>query len=265
MKKKALTLAVLALFSAIFLYAMVCSVLSQQASTDIQVVNPESGAVGSQVNVQGTIDTPSGSFLIFFGDQPVINSNASENAVNSDFPVPNLPVGKYNITLRDATSDGSATRSFTIISTGISAIPWSTLSIMGVSLSIAIINSGLNRALISRFVGWNEYRSMQKEMSEWRSQQMAAMRANDKKQLEKLKKKESQIMNMQKKMVKPQLLLFGLSFVYIFLFPILTGYFPNPVVNVPGFGIQPFFIWYLLCSFFFGTLASRIWGILPME
>ncbi len=147
----------------------------------------------------------------------------------------------------------------------ISAIPLSTLAIMGVSLAIALINSGLNRALISHFVGWNEYRSMQKEMNEWRSQQMAAARANDKKQLEKLKKKESQIMNMQKKMAKPQLLLFGLSMIYFFVFPVLTGFFPLPVVNIPGFGQQPFYIWYFLCSFFFGTLSSRIWGILPME
>ncbi len=147
----------------------------------------------------------------------------------------------------------------------VSVIPWSTFAIMGISLTIALINSGLNRALISRFVGWNEYRSMQKEMNEWRSQQMAAARANDKKQLEKLKKKESQIMNMQKKMAKPQLLLFGLSLVYFFVFPVLTGLFTAPVVSVPGFGQQPFFIWYFLCSFFFSTLSSRIWGILPME
>jgi uncharacterized membrane protein (DUF106 family) len=147
----------------------------------------------------------------------------------------------------------------------VSVIPWSTLSIMGISLSIALINSGINRALISRFVGWSEYRSMQKEMNEWRAQQMAAARANDKKQLEKLKKKESQIMNMQKKMAKPQLLLFALTFVYLFVWPVLTGYFPQNVIHFPGFATQPFYIWYLLCSFFFGTLASRIWGILPME
>jgi uncharacterized membrane protein (DUF106 family) len=147
----------------------------------------------------------------------------------------------------------------------VSIIPWSTFAIMGISFTIALVNSGLNRALISHFVGWNEYRSMQKEMNEWRAQQMAAARANDKKQLEKLKKKESQIMNMQKKMAKPQILLFALTFIYIFVWPLLTGYFPNTVVNVPGFGYQPFFIWYLLCSFFFGTLSSRVWGILPME
>jgi len=147
----------------------------------------------------------------------------------------------------------------------ITVIPWSTISIMGISFTIAFVNSGLNRLLISRFVGWEQYRSMQKEMAEFRSQQMAAMRANDKKQIEKLKKKESQIMNMQKKMAKPQLILFALTFVYFFLLPVLTSLFLKPVVYVPGFGEQPLYIWYLLCSFFFGTLASRVLGILPME
>ena len=147
----------------------------------------------------------------------------------------------------------------------ISTIPWSTLSIMGVSFSIALLNSVANRLLITRFVGWEQYRTMQKEMSEWRSQQMAAMRANDKKQLEKLKKKESQVMGMQKKMAKPQLILFALTFVYFFIWPVLTGFYPNPVAYVPGFGAVPFFIWYLMCSLFFGTISGRIVGIMPME
>lgn len=147
----------------------------------------------------------------------------------------------------------------------ISAIPWSTLSIMGLSFTIAFINSGLNRLLVSHFIGWDQYQTMQKELREFNSQRMAAIRANDKKQVEKLKKKESQIMNMQKKMVKPQMIQFALTFVYLFIWPALTGFYPQPVVHVPGFGLQPFFIWYFICSFFFGTLSSRLLGILPME
>lgn len=147
----------------------------------------------------------------------------------------------------------------------ISMIPWSTVTIMGISFTISLINSSLNRILIGRFVGWEKYKLNQREMAEWRSQQMAAARANDKKQLEKLKKKESQIMNMQKQMFKPQMVLFALTFVYFFIFPLLTGFFLQPVVHFPGFGTQPFYIWYFLCSFFFGTLSSRLLGILQME
>ena len=154
-------------------------------------------------------------------------------------------------------------------------IPWSTFTIMAISIIIAFLNSGMNRLLVSRFVGWEQYKTMQKEMAEYRSQQMAAARANDKKQLEKLKKKESQIMNMQKKMAKPQAILFGVSFLYIivWIFVLTPSFGQSPVAYLPGFseifgnkqGEIPVFYWYPICSLLFGTLASRILGILPIE
>jgi len=154
-------------------------------------------------------------------------------------------------------------------------MPWSTLSIMAISILIALVNSGLNRFLVSRLVGWDSYRTMQKEMAEYRSQQMAAARAGDKKQLEKLKKKESQIMNMQTKMAKPQMLLLGISFIYIiiWIFVLTPTFGSTPVAYLPGFsqflgndlGQISVFYWYPICSLFFGTLASRILGIMPME
>ena len=147
----------------------------------------------------------------------------------------------------------------------ISAIPTATLLIMLISATISFINMGLNRLLISRMIGWQEYKAMRKETSEYNSQRMAALRANDTKTLEKLKKKEKQITNMQTKMLKPQMLLFLFTIVYFVIWPILNGYFPNAVAVVPGFGSQPFFIWYLICAFFFGTLAGKVVGITPIQ
>jgi len=147
----------------------------------------------------------------------------------------------------------------------ISTIPWATVSIMLIAAAISFMNYGLNRFLISRMVGWHEYRSMQKEISEFNAQKMKAMRANDAKLLEKLKKKQSQINSMQMKMSKPQFLLLPITAIYFVIWPILTGYFPNPVAYVPGIGAIPFFYWYLLCSFFLGTLASKAIGITPIE
>jgi uncharacterized membrane protein (DUF106 family) len=277
LKRKASTLAIPVLLSSVLLCIVFVSVLAQ-TGTSIQTVSPTSGLFGSQVNVKGTIDTPNGSYLINFGDQLVISNTSIEYAVDQTFTVPNLPAGPYNITLRDTTSNKTAAQSFTItvIPTGFSAIPWSTFTIMGISIIIALINSSINRLLVSHFVGWEQYKSMQKETSEWRSQQMAAVRANDKKQLEKLKKKESQIMAMQKKMAKPQMILFGVSFIYIvvWIFFLTPTYGPRPVAYLPGFaGILGFgehgsmgvFYWYPICSLLFGTLASRILGVLPME
>ena len=96
---------------------------------------------------------------------------------------------------------------------------------------------------------------------------MAAMRANDKKQVEKLKKRESQIKNMQAKMMKPQMVQFGFSFIYIIVwFFVLTPTFgTTSMVYVAGFGPIPVLYWYPICSFFLGLLASRLIGVMPIE
>jgi len=148
----------------------------------------------------------------------------------------------------------------------ISVIPWAPLSIMLISVAISFMNVGLNRFLISRMVGWHEYRTMQKELAEYNALRMKAMRANDTKTLEKLKKKDAQMKTMQMKMSKPQLLLFPMMFIYFIIWPIIAGFYPDPVILIPGFADpQPFYIWYFMCSLFFGTLASKIIGITPIQ
>ena len=149
----------------------------------------------------------------------------------------------------------------------ITSLPLATIIIMVISAVIAFLNSGINRVLINYFVGWEQYRIMQKEMAEHRSETMKAMRANDKKQIEKLKKKDAQIKSMQAKMAKPQLLQFGISFVYIIVwFLVLTPTFGSTTMAyVPGFGPIPVFYWYPICSLFFGLISSRIIGIMPIE
>jgi len=171
----------------------------------------------------------------------------------------------------------------------VTSLPLATIIIMVIAAIIAFLNSGINRALINYFVGWEQYRVMQKEMNEYRSETMKAMRANDKKQIEKLKKKESQVKNMQAKMVKPQMVQFGISFVYLIVwFLVLTPTFHgSPMAYIPGIGTIagaqqwdfvknvavgqripnaiPVFYWYPICSFFFGLLSSRVLGIMPIE
>ncbi|MCW4006942.1 MAG: EMC3/TMCO1 family protein [Candidatus Bathyarchaeota archaeon] len=147
----------------------------------------------------------------------------------------------------------------------ISIIPIATLVILGISVALSFMNMTLNRVLISRLIGWNEYRSMQKELAEYNSQRMTAMRANDTKTLEKLKKKESQMNSMQAKMFKPQMFLLPITAIYFVIWPILIGFFPGNVVYIPGLGAQPFFAWYMICAFFFGTIASRVLGTTPIQ
>jgi len=157
----------------------------------------------------------------------------------------------------------------------VSVIPWSTLIIMAISIAIAFFNTGLQRLLYSKFIGWNEYKTMQKEMSEYNSQKMAAARANDKKQLEKLKKKESQIMNMQKKMAKPQIIQMGTSVVYfvIWILVLTPTFGREPVAYLPGFsqllnndlGQISVVFFYPIVSLLFGTLAGKMFGTMPIE
>lgn len=145
--------------------------------------------------------------------------------------------------------------------------PIATIVIMLICVGVSFFNSSLNRLLVSHFVGWEQYRDMQKEIAEYRTQTTQAMRAKDKKAVEKLKRKESQILNMQKKMAKPQMVLFAISFSYIFIWWfILTPLFgTNTVAYVPGIGPIYVFWWYFICSFLFGTLSSRLLGILQIE
>ncbi|MEM3622508.1 MAG: EMC3/TMCO1 family protein [Candidatus Bathyarchaeia archaeon] len=145
--------------------------------------------------------------------------------------------------------------------------PGATITIMLICFVISFLNSSINRLLIHRFVGWSQYKTMQKEIAEYRTQMIQAQRAQDKKLLEKLKKKETQILNMQKQMAKPQLVLFGISFSYILIWWFVLGplYGTNIVAYIPGIGPQYLFIWYLICSTLFGLLASRIVGIMPIE
>ena len=150
----------------------------------------------------------------------------------------------------------------------ITIIPIATLVIMLIAIAISFINMVINRLLITRICGWEEYKVMRKETSEYQSQLMAAMRAKDTKRVEKLKKKESQIRNMQSKMMKPQMILLPISFSYIIIWYIflIPTFGADAVAVVPGLapaGI-PVIYWYMICSFFFGTLASRIIGVTPI-
>ena len=156
----------------------------------------------------------------------------------------------------------------------IATIPLATLVVLLVAVAVSFLNMVVNRLLITRMCGWEEYKVMRKETSEYQSQLMQAMRANDTKRVEKLKRKESQIRNMQSKMMKPQMILLPISMSYIviwylFLIPTFTD---KAVAIIPGIVLNmttvpngiPVFVWYMICSFFFGTLASRVIGVTPI-
>jgi len=145
--------------------------------------------------------------------------------------------------------------------------PGATITIMIICAIISFTNSSINRFLISRLVGWEQYRIMQKEIAEYQSLTRQALRTKDKKLLEKIKKKEPKILNMQKKMAKPQLIMFMIPFVYLLIWwlVLLPFYGNNYVAYIPGYrGIEVFW-WYSISSALFGILSSRLLGMMPIE
>ena len=214
--------------------------------------------------------TKENSDILLYGSAEGLSSNQS---ITFTFDATNpKPVASYKWIIgadENTTTNGLSTPEFTSdisYSIIINSI-WPAILISIIATVIAFLNTGLNRVLINYFVGWEQYRVMQKEMNEYRSETMAAMRANDKKQVEKLKKRESQIKNMQTKMLKPQMVQFGFSFVYIIIwFFVLTPTFGGTsMVYVPGIAALPVLYWYPIGSFFLGLLASRLLGIMPIE
>ena len=146
-------------------------------------------------------------------------------------------------------------------------IPISTLLIMTIAIIVSFVNMAINRLLITRLVGWEEYQTMQREIREFNSQRMAAVRSKDQKLLEKLKKKESQINSMQMKVSKPTfyLLPISMSYIVIWLFFLTPTYKTATLAYLPGIMNLQVVYWYFLCSLLFGTLASRAFGIMPFE
>ena len=141
------------------------------------------------------------------------------------------------------------------------------VEILLIAAGIAFLNTGINRVLVGYFIGWEQYRVMQKEMAEYRSETMAAARANDQKRMEKLKKKQSQINSMQSKMLKPQMIQIAISFLYIIVwFLVLIPVFgTTSMAYLPGIGPLPVVWLYPIFSLFLGLLSQRLLGVNPIE
>jgi uncharacterized membrane protein (DUF106 family) len=214
--------------------------------------------------------TQKNNFVLLYGSSQGLNPGQN---ITFTFDATNPKIAgnyRFAISANENTSiDALNTPEFTSSTTSSIQINSITAAILIflIAAGIAFANTAINRVLINYFVGWEQYRVMQKEMNEYRQQTMAAARANDKKQMEKLKRRQSQINAMQSKMMKPQMVQFGISFLYIFIwFFVLTPTFGNTsMAFVPGFGPISVIYWYPICSFFLGLLGSRILGIMPLE
>ncbi|MEM3769999.1 MAG: EMC3/TMCO1 family protein [Candidatus Bathyarchaeia archaeon] len=147
--------------------------------------------------------------------------------------------------------------------------PWSTLFIFLLAAAISFLITLANRLTTNP----EKTRAWRKEIAEWNQQFNKARKSGDKKQLEKLMKKQQYILQLQAKMswqsMKVSFLFFvPLMIIWSFLGSFYTGENAN-IAYFPGIGPQllfpPLFWWYLLCSFFFSTIFSHLLGISSVE
>jgi hypothetical protein len=84
------------------------------AATEIKSISPEEGPVGTEVRVNGTIETTNGTYQILFDGEKVGNGTIIGNNVTETFVVPHRPTGAYNITLEDLNTTTKTSKLFTI-------------------------------------------------------------------------------------------------------------------------------------------------------
>ncbi len=142
--------------------------------------------------------------------------------------------------------------------------PFSTFFVIALAFAISLSTTLLNRKFMNR----EQAAVWQHEINKWNAEKNMAKRSGDKKLLAKVKKQEPRMLQLQSKMFSQRMKTFLITFVpLIVLWQVLIGFFQNiAVAYLPGFSVGqifelPFFWWYLICSFFVGTILSRIFGV----
>ncbi|RJS84239.1 DUF106 domain-containing protein [Candidatus Bathyarchaeota archaeon] len=120
-----------------------------------------------------------------------------------------------------------------------------------------------------KFVDQEKMLEWQREVSRWEAEKERARRTGDKKLWAKVKKQEARINQLKSKLAAQMgrsfIVMFIPMIVLMFLWPTLVGFYgSDPMVFIPGLpwsgepiGI-PFWAWYIICSYFIGTISSKI-------
>lgn len=149
----------------------------------------------------------------------------------------------------------------------LNGMPGGTIFVLLIAMIISFINAGIYRLLIGRMIGWKEYKRLQKELKKLQMEFRQILRSKDQKALEKFEKKRKRMVQIQAKVMRPQTYMFGLSLLYIFVwwFFLIPVYGMEILAKIPGVTELSVVWWYFLCSFLFGTLSYRLFGIIAEE
>ena len=149
--------------------------------------------------------------------------------------------------------------------------PFSALAVFGITFLMSLTMTLLNRKLVNQ----GQFAEWQGEMKRWNADKERAKKTGDKKLLAKLKKQEKRISQMQSKMLKGQMLNMVITMGLFFLvWQVLTFVFADPgrvyvarlpfsipfLVTQPGSAL-PFYLLYIVCSFFSSSIVQRILGV----
>ena len=122
LKLKAITIALLVLMSSALLFTMSSPVSGQSVGLYIYEVTPQNSynqiencTVHQPVTLVATIGTENGTYQVYFDTQLVDTGISQVHFVSSNFTVPELPDGTYNITLVDVAANLNTTYSIPIL------------------------------------------------------------------------------------------------------------------------------------------------------
>ena len=154
-------------------------------------------------------------------------------------------------------------------------IPVSTIFMFLLAALISLLTSLTNRLLTNP----EKSKAWRKEIADWNKEFREAKRSGDNKRLDKVMKKQKQILQLQSKMTWQSMKVTLIFFVPLIIIwqllggvfsragqPLAIAYFPGvgPILPIPLFNVSLIW-WYLLCSMMFGTIFSHVFGIIEVS
>jgi uncharacterized membrane protein (DUF106 family) len=188
-------------------------------------------------------------------------SDSAGKLAGCSFLVPHFASGSYNVTILDGPNSPKVTFKIPSIT-----IPESTLLITMTAIGLSLVTQLVTR----RVVNLNAERRMRAEVSAFNKEKRAATIAKDKAKLEKLKKRELSMRQEQAKVSSARLKVTAITFVPLLLvyylmasflggFSVVVAYSSIPIPYlVGGDSTMALFWWYMLSSFTFSTLLTKL-------
>jgi uncharacterized membrane protein (DUF106 family) len=191
-------------------------------------------------------------------------TNSAGGLSGCSFVVPNdvVPGSSYTVTV----SDGTTTPLTATFKIPVVTIPESTLLVTMTSIGLSLVTQLVTR----RVVNLDAERRMKAEVSAFNKEKREATLKKDKAKLEKLKKRELSMRQEQAKVSSARLKVTAITFVPLlavyylmasFLggFNVVVAHSPVPIPLLVGSqGIMALFWWYMLSSFTFSTLLTKL-------